>query len=249
MDAWSALFWFLASLVALAWLSRWATGLVQNLGLLLFGDERAASLLAFLVLFPGILLHELSHWGMAWLLGMRPRQLSLWPKRRGRRVEMGSVRMRSGGPLRDSLAGMAPLLAGSLVLILVSYRVFDGAALQRAWDSGGFSAAWDAFWAAFGAPDAWLWAYFVFAISNAMIPSSSDRQPLLSLLLYALIVGLFFYLVGWFPRLVIPPEMTAFLVRALRSLTTAFAFTIALDILIALPLFAVQVVLVSLGNR
>jgi len=241
--------WFLVSLVVLAGLSRWMSGLVQSLGLLLFDDERAASLLTFLVLFPGILLHELSHWVMAWLLGMRPRQLRVWPRMRGRRVEMGSVRMRSGGPLRDSLAGMAPLLTGSLVLILVSYRVFDGAALQRAWESGGLGAAWDGFWAALGAADAWLWAYILFAISNAMIPSSSDRQPLLSLFLYILVVALFFYLVGWFPSLTIPSQMADRLAGALRTLTTAFAFTIGLDIVIALPLLGVLLALVSLGKR
>lgn len=249
MDTWSALVWFLASLTILALLSRWISGLVQGLGLLLFNDEQATFLLTFLVFFPGILIHELSHWGMAWLLGMRPRQLSVWPKMRGKRVEMGSVHMRSGGPLRDSLAGLAPLLVGSLILLGVSYQVFDAAALQRAWEGGGFGAVWNVFWATFGVPDAWLWAYLVFAVSNAMIPSPSDRQPLFSLLLYVIVVGLLFYLLGWIPRFVIPADMVAHVTRALRTLITAFAFTIALDILIALPLLAVQFLLVPLVSR
>jgi len=249
VDAWSALVWFLASLTILALLSRWMSGLVQTLGWLFFHDERAAFLLTFLIFFPGILIHELSHWGMAWLLGMRPRQLSLWPKMRGKRVEMGSVRMRSGGALRDSLTGLAPLLVGSLFLVLVSYRIFDVTALQRAWESGGFGAAWNAFWTAFGVPDAWLWAYFAFTLSNAMIPSPSDRQPLLSLALYGLVVGLLFYLIGWIPRLVIPAELIGHVTNTLRTLTTAFAFTIALDILIAMPLLAVQFMLVPLRRK
>ena len=249
MDAWRALIWFLASLTILAFLSRWITGLVQSLGLLLFNDVRAASLLTFVVIFPGILIHELSHWGMAWLLGMRPRHLSLWPKMRGRSVEMGSVHMSSGGPLRDSLTGLAPLLVGSLILLLISYQVFEAAALQQAWEGGGFGAAWDVFWATFGFANAWLWAYLVFAVSNAMIPSPSDRQPLLSLLLYAIAMGLFFYLIGWMPRLVIPSDMVGHMIRALRTLTTAFAFTIALDILIALPLLAMQFLLVPLRRE
>lgn len=249
MDAWSALIWFLVSLTILALLSRWLSGLVQGVGWLLFRDERAAFLLTYVVFLPGILIHELSHWAVAWLLGMRPRQLSLWPKVRGRRVEMGSVRVRSGGALRDSLTGLAPLLVGSLILLLVSYQIFDAAPLQQAWQRGGFGAAWDIFWAAFGVPNAWLWAYLVFAVSNAMFPSSSDRRPLLSLLLYVVITGLFFYLIGWLPRLVIPVDMMAQASGALRTLTTAFAFTIALDILIALPLLAVQFLLVPLRRE
>lgn len=247
MNGWGALFWFLVSLTILAGLSRWMSGLVQGLGWLLFGDERAAFLLTYVVFFPGIVLHELSHWVMAWLLGMRPRQLSLWPTVRGTRVEMGSVRMHSGGPLRDSLTGLAPLLVGSLTLLLVSYHIFDAALLRQAWSRGGFDAAWGAFWAAFRVPNAWLWAYLVFAVSNAMLPSPADRRPLLPLLLYVAIVGLAFYLIGWLPRLALPADVMVQVAGALRTLTTAFAFTVALDVLIALPLLAVQLLLVFSG--
>ena len=246
MSGWSALLWFLVSMAILALLSRWMSGLVQGVGWLLFGDERAAFLLTYVVFFPGIVIHELSHWGVAWLLGMRPRQLSLWPKVRGTRVEMGSVRMRSGGPLRDSLAGLAPLLVGSVILLLVSHQIFDAATLQQAWPRGGFGAAWAAFRTAFRVPNAWLWAYLVFAVSNAMLPSPSDRRPLLPLLLYVAIVGLLFYLIGWLPRLALPADVMAQVVSALRTLTTAFAFTIALDVLIAIPLLAMQLLLVPL---
>jgi len=249
VNGWDALLWFLASLIVMAALSRWMSGLVQGVGWLLFRDERAVFLVTFVVFLPGIVVHELSHWAMAWLLGMRPHQLSLWPKVRGKRVEMGSVRVRSGGTLRDSLTGLAPLLVGTLILLLISYQIFDAASLQQAWARGGLSGGWDLFWSSFRVPNAWLWAYFVFAVSNSMLPSPSDRQPLLSLLLYASIVGIFFYLVGWLPRVVLPRDLVTRMINALRTLTTAFAFTIALDILIALPLLITQVLLVSLRRE
>jgi len=244
---------FLVSLTLLTLLSRWMSRLVQGVGWLLFRDERAVFLLTFVVFLPGIVIHELSHWLMAWFLGMRPQQLSLWPKVRGKRVEMGSVRVRSGGSLRDGLTGMAPLLAGTLIVLLVSYQVFDAAALQRAWADGGLAATWAVFWAAFGVPDAWLWAYLVFAVSNSMLPSSSDRQPLLSLfgyiLLVGMVLGLFFRFTGGLPQPVIPASTLSQVIRALRTLTTAAIFTIALDALIALPLVALQVLLVSLRRE
>jgi len=249
VTGWGALLTFLASLLALALFSRWMSGLVQGVGWLLFRDERAVFLVAFVVFLPGIVIHELSHWVIAWLLGMRPHQLSLWPKVRGKRVEMGSVRVRSGGTLRDSLTGLAPLLVGTLILLLISYQVFDAASLQQAWARGGLGGAWDLFWSSFRVPNAWLWAYLVFAVSNSMLPSSSDRQPMLSLLLYASIVGIFSYVVGWLPRLVLPADLVARMINALRTLTTAFAFTIALDILIALPLLLTQVLLVPLRHE
>jgi len=138
---------------------------------------------------------------------------------------------------------------GTLILLLISYQIFDAASLQQAWARGGLSGGWDLFWSSFRVPNAWLWAYFVFAVSNSMLPSPSDRQPLLSLLLYASIVGIFFYLVGWLPRVVLPRDLVTRMINALRTLTTAFAFTIALDILIALPLLITQVLLVSLRRE
>jgi len=248
VNGWGALLGFLASLIVMALLSRWMSGLVQGVGWLLFRDERAVFLVAFVVFLPGIVIHELSHWVMAWLLGMRPHQLSLWPKARGQRVEMGSVRVRSGGTLRDSLTGLAPLLVGTLILLLISYQIFDAASLQQAWAAGGLGGVWTLFWSSFRVPNAWLWAYVVFAVSNSMLPSLSDRQPLLSLLLYVAIVGIFFYVVGWLPRLVLPTDLVTRMINALRTLTTAFAFTIALDILIAVPLLLTQVLLVPLRS-
>jgi hypothetical protein len=238
---------FLACMTLLTVLSGWMSGLVQGVGWLLFRDERAVVLMTFVVFLPGIVIHELSHWLMAWVLGLRPHRLSLWPKVRGKRVEMGSVRVRSGGVLRDTLTGMAPLLVGTLILLLISYQIFDVAALQQAWTDHGLAAAWTAFWSAFGVPNAWLWAYLLFAVSNATLPSSSDRQPLLSLLSYVLILGLvlglLFYLTGGLPRVAIPVNVLAQAIGALRTLTTAAVFAIALDGLVGLPLLALQVLL------
>ena len=101
-------------------------------------------------------------------------------------------------------------------------------------------------WSAFGIPNAWLWAYLVFAVSNAMLPSSSDRQPLIALMIYVVLVGLIFYLLGWLRHLIIPADIMTEAIRALRTLTTAFVFTIALDLVVALLLLGIQIVLVPL---
>ena len=45
----------------------------------------------------------------------------------------------SGGTLRDSLVGLAPFLTGTTVLLLVSYQVFDVAALGEAWRTAGWA--------------------------------------------------------------------------------------------------------------
>lgn len=246
MNGWTPLLWFVLSLLGLVILSRWVNRLVQGVAWLLFGDERAVYLATYFVFLPGIVLHELSHWVMAWLLRMHPRQLSLWPKVRGQRVEMGSLRVNSGGTVRDSLTGLAPLLVGTLVILLVSHRIFGAAGLLQAWSDGGFAAVWRGFWRTFAVANAGLWIYAIFAVSNAMLPSAPDRQPLISLLLYAAIVGLVAYLLAGPSWRALAPEITERVVRGLRTLTTGFVFTIALDLLVALSLLAVQLLIATL---
>jgi hypothetical protein len=46
----------------------------------------------------------------------------------------------------------------------------------------------------FGTADAWIWLYLLFSISNAMMPSPSDRKawPLFGVILVTLLVILYF---------------------------------------------------------
>jgi hypothetical protein len=246
VSGWSVLIWFLGGLLALALLGRWVTRLVQELAWALFADERAVHLLVYIMFLPGIIIHELSHWTMAWLLGMNPRGLSLWPKIRGKHVEMGSVKVTSGGVVRDSLTGMAPLLAGSVVVFLISHFVFDTSSLLLAWEDGGVALSMSQFGDAFSVPNAWVWIYIVFAVSNAMVPSVADRQPLLSLLAYSAVVVLALYVIGWMPQVTVPSQVSSTIAGLLANVSTGITFAIALDLIIAVPLLAIQVPLIAL---
>ncbi len=83
----------------------------------------------------------------------------------------------SGGTIRDSLVGVAPFVAGTAVLLLVSYMVFDVEALGRVWASHGWGGFFKTVALLPQTPDFWLWLYIIFAVSNAMMPSAADRQP------------------------------------------------------------------------
>ncbi|GAF95383.1 unnamed protein product, partial [marine sediment metagenome] len=78
---WTPLIWLVISLVPLFFMKRWINRHIQGLGLLLMGDNETATLLYFVLLLPGILIHELSHWLAAKLLGVRTGKISLWPSR------------------------------------------------------------------------------------------------------------------------------------------------------------------------
>jgi hypothetical protein len=234
---------FAVTLIVLVVISRWIAHQVQILGLRLTRDHQIAVMTYYLLLLPGILLHELSHLVMARLLGLKVGKFTLWPRRTRGAVELGSVTITSGGVIRDSLVGLAPFLGGTVVLLLVGYAVFDVAELGRAWAIGGgrsVLAALDGIWLV---PDVWLWAYVIFVVSNAMVPSPADRQPWLVAGLYtvgALILG---YLLGGLPS--IPESVSTQVAGVLQVLTLAFIFTLAIDLLFGLVLWIAELVVIE----
>ena len=74
---WAPLAWLAALSVPLLFLTRWLNMHLQGLGLLLSGNEQTAMLLHYLILLPGILLHEVSHLLAAKLVGVKTRSFSL----------------------------------------------------------------------------------------------------------------------------------------------------------------------------
>ena len=134
---------FASTLALMMVLSRWINRQVQIIGLRLSGDMNVAVMIYYLLMFPGIVLHELSHYLMARLLRMQVGSFALGPKKRRNAIELGSVTVASGGAIRDSLVGLAPFLAGTAVLLLISYYVFDVAALGEAWRTAGWAGVWD----------------------------------------------------------------------------------------------------------
>jgi hypothetical protein len=246
MSLLSPLLTFALALACLVVLSRWIALQVQRIGYRVTGDAQAAVLVYYLLLLPGIFLHELSHYIMAWLLGLRLGKFSLGPKRRrGNAVELGSVTVGSGGALRDSLVGLAPFLGGTAALLLIGYLVFNLAALGRAWTASGWRGIWGAVDGVWRVADFWLWAYLIFAISNAMTPSPADRRPWLTAGLYVALALIFMSLAGLLPA---PTAALAVAVSgAVQGLTLAFAFTLALDLLVAAGLWAFDLLLALAG--
>jgi hypothetical protein len=137
---WTPLLWLAATLALLLLIERWIHRHLQGVMLLLTGDPDIAVVLYALPLLPGIFVHELSHALAAILLGARVGRISIRPKRTGQRVQLGFVPVEKTDVVRASLIGLAPLLVGSGVILLIGYWVFDlgtlGGALVTVWVAG-----------------------------------------------------------------------------------------------------------------
>lgn len=238
-----ALFFIL--LAALWWLS-WRIGLlIQEIVYLITGSDKLAMVVLFLIYLPGILIHEGSHWLIARILGLKTSNFRVWPKFTRNAIGLGSVTVSSGGALWDSLVGLAPLLVGSALIVLIGEQVFDTDTVSFSWRTGklldGLTFMVDGL---AHKPDSLWWSYLLFAIANAMMPSASDRAPLKSLGIYVVVIGALFIFIDQSGRNVV--LLLNFLLGPFQLLTGAFFLVATIDLAVFLLLFVLQTVLTSL---
>jgi len=222
---WTVVLWTAAALALMWLLQEQLHRHMQGLVLLLTGDDRVVAVVHFLLLLPGIVVHELSHWLAARLLGVRCGPISLGPQRkRGQQIRFGSVQIGRTDAFRESLIGVAPLVIGTALVLALArwgFGLVPTAELRPA--------LWPArLLRCLQASDAWLWVYLIFAVANAMLPSASDRRAWRVFGLYlALVLAVAYALIG------IPRGSEAYLAwgaRALAYLAAAFSLTAAIDI-------------------
>lgn len=237
---------FTLSLLALYWMSQQVAYQIQALLYHLTRSEDMVTVGIFLAYLPGVFIHESAHWAMARLLRLKTGKFRVWPQRRGGSIGMGSVNVQQGGVWRDSLVGMAPLIVGSILITLIAQQTFLAFRLTEAWARGAWGTGLHAFWQGLSGEDGLLWAYLLFAIANAMMPSASDRQPLKSLILYGVGAAALYLILG------LPASpLTSVLdwsAPFLLQLTGALLFTLLLDAIVIVALWLLtRVILIFRG--
>jgi hypothetical protein len=78
------------------------------------------------------------------------------------------------------------------------------------------------------APDVWLWLYLIFAVSNTMLPSESDREASMPILLFLGLVLVLAWVAGLGTKIV--DYLGQSLDLAALWLTAMYVFTIAADL-------------------
>lgn len=231
--------WLAGSLVVLIPVQRWMTGCLQRLLAWVLRSPRRALMAYAFLLFPGVCLHETSHWLAARLLGVRATSLSLLPKlTRNGNLRLGYVQTEAVDPLRASLIGAAPLVTGTAVLWLLGAHVFAWDLFALAVVEGRPEALLDGLQAVTQVPWWGIWVYLAIVVSNTMVPSRADRAGWGWIAVAALLVGGGLLLFGW-------GEEAASLAEApLRAILTylaaAFTLTAVLDLLLGLPLWVLE---------
>lgn len=227
--------WLLLMLGPLLFAQRWLHQEIQYIFLLLTRRQTLSLGLFSLLFFPGVLLHELSHYTMAFLLRVRTGRFSLLPSLMpDGKLRLGYVETVPTDIFREALIGAAPLITGGVAVASLGVNQLGlgpvASALGQA-DWSGFSMA---LLALPQQQDFWLWFYLTFAISSTMLPSASDRRTWLPIGLVALALVLLALLAGEGPWML--ANAAPWLDRGLRALATVFGVSLALHLVLLIPL-------------
>ena len=235
--SWTPLLALIATLLPLLWAKRWITRHLGELSMRWVGDSDVALILYFVLVLPGVMIHEASHWLMATLLGVRVSKLSLGPVRQGRsrKVSLGSVRVANVDPVRSSLIGLAPLLAGTALILLIGLLVLGIDELGQEMVVQGAEGILAWLERTLRVPDFWLWLYLIFSISNAMLPSESDIAAIRPVLLFLGAAAAVFLVINGLPSI---SEGTIRTLNTIASyLASAFGLTLAVDMVFMLVIW------------
>ncbi|MCI0520344.1 MAG: hypothetical protein L0Z70_08825 [Chloroflexi bacterium] len=217
---------------------------IQAVFLLLTRRSEIAIALFSILFFPGVLLHEGSHYLMARLLGVRTGRFSLIPRPLpDGRLQLGYVETAAADFLRDALIGAAPLFSG---LLLVAYAGWARLGLPQAWE--GLSAGGLAATAAsvYQRPDFWLWFYLILTVSSTMLPSRSDRRAWLPMAIaFAALLGVSLW-AGAGPWMA--QTLTAPVNILLRSIGGVIAVSLGAHLVLLLPTLLLKKLLERLSG-
>ncbi len=232
----SGFLWFLVTLVPLVFLQRLLHREIQAVLLILTRDAKITVGLFSILFFPGVFVHELSHFLMAKILRVRTGKFSLIPKTLPNgRLQMGYVETERTDVFRDSLVGAAPLIVGSLLVAKIG---IDRMGLVSLWNIyyqyGNFYLLRMGFETLLGLPDFYVWFYLVFAVSSTMMPSESDRHAWYQLGAWvAVLLGLALFAgAGGWMLANLAPLLNDFL----SVVATLFGLSVVLQVVLLLPI-------------
>jgi hypothetical protein len=225
--------------VPLIYLPRFLQREIQSIFLLITRQPEVSMALFSIIFLPGVLLHELSHFLMAHLLGVRTGRFSIFPKKLPNgQLQLGYVETATTDFIRDALIGAAPLIAGGIFIGYIGVSRFELNTLLESFAHGNSNSFPLAIKSITDQPDFWLWFYLLFTVSSTMMPSPSDRRAWLPLILVFAFFSGFILILGAGPW--VYAKLGSIIQLALDAITIVFGITVFIHIIILPPVWFVR---------
>lgn len=183
-------------------------------------SQKLLVILYSIIFLPGTIVHELSHFLVAAVLGVHIANLSILPEISEEKVTLGTLGIAQTDLFRRAFIGLAPLFIGTAAIIGgLSYLAGSDFTLPL----------WQDF----------LILYLVFQVSNTMFSSPQDLETLPELLVLIFVLTLLAVLLAYFFHINVAAFLASFLLtpQALRNVDKVVVFL--------LPPIAINVIAVS----
>ncbi|GIV66824.1 MAG: hypothetical protein KatS3mg047_1217 [Bellilinea sp.] len=235
VQSYSGLIYFILSLLVYLVVQRRLHREIQGVFLLLTRSPALALGLFALLFFPGVLIHETSHWIAAKLMGVRTGKFSLIPQLQpDGTLRLGYVEAAPVDVFRETIIGAAPFFSGVLAVGWIAafpLKVFSAGQIQS------LASLWASLTEVINLPDFWLWFYLAFTISSTMLPSESDRRawlPALAIIGLIVLIVIFVGVGEWLLVLVKPIN------RILSAIALVFVFSLLLHLFLIIPFWLLR---------
>lgn len=180
---------FALAIFLLSFTTKLSRRSILGISYLVSKSHQLGIMLYSLIYLPGTIIHELSHFFSAAILGVRTGNISIFPTKEDSRLKLGSVEIQKTDFIRSSLIGIAPFITGAILLLyLTSILNIDNGA-------GVFNSLTSVFNRSINTTTI-LQIYLIIAISNTLFTSKEDRRHWPVLIIISLITYFAIYISG-----------------------------------------------------
>lgn len=195
------------------------------ISLLIFGNNRVGVYFYFLFFLPGVILHELSHLFTASILGVPSGELTLFPRKQAgddnkQDWVLGQVKSAETDPIRSSLIGLAPMIVGITIIMIISKLIQH-----------------DGIWQTI------LWLYLILVFANTMFLSQDDRVAIWVLPIFLFLLGVLAWLLTDSRIFTVLENL---LLLIFQPLIISFGLTVVVDLIFLIPLIFITQMLLRL---
>jgi hypothetical protein len=218
-----------AVLIPLVYVEKWVHAHLYGVGWLLTNNKKSATALYYVLLFPGVFVHEFTQYLVAGALNVRIKRVIAWPEAQDDgTLRLNFVQIKQANRLETAIIGAAPLFTGLGLVWVISNQILNLDNVLSALATGNITVLGPALRQLVSKPDFYLWLYLMFAISNAMLPTPADREG------WPLVIGLFAVVIGFLVIIgtgaVLLKTFTGPVAHGVDRLATAFASVLAVEI-------------------